>query len=43
MFEDIDYEGFKDYCKHTLSKNTAQQYQTYLRNFINFLEDNEIY
>ena len=43
MFEDIDYEGFKDYCKQTLSKNTVQQYQTYLRNFISFLEDNKIY
>ena len=43
MLEDIDYDGFKDYCKQTLSKNTVQQYQTYLRNFINFLEDNKIY
>ena len=43
MFEDIDYDGFKDYCKKTLSKNTAQQYQTYLKNFISFLEDNKIY
>ena len=43
MFEDIDYDGFKDYCKQTLSKNTVQQYQTYLRNFISFLEDNKIY
>ena len=43
MFEDIDYDGFKDYCKKTLSKNTVQQYQTYLRNFISFLEDNKIY
>ena len=43
MLEDIDYDGFKDYCKQTLSKNTVQQYQTYLGNFINFLEDNKIY
>lgn len=43
MFEDIDYDGFKDYCKQTLSKNTVPQYQTYLRNFISFLEDNKIY
>ena len=43
MFEDIDHDGFKDYCKQTLSKNTVQQYQTYLRNFISFLEDNKIY
>ncbi|WP_234400117.1 McrB family protein [Campylobacter concisus] len=43
MFEDIDYDSFKDYCKKTLSKNTVQQYQTYLRNFISFLEDNKIY
>ena len=43
MFEDIDYDGFKDYCKKTLSKNTVQQYQSYLRNFISFLEDNKIY
>lgn len=43
MFEDIDYDGFKDYCKKTLSENTVQQYQTYLRNFISFLEDNKIY
>ena len=43
MFEDIDYDGFKDYCKKTLSKNTVQQYQTYLRNFISYLEDNKIY
>ena len=43
MFEDIDYNGFKDYCKKTLSKNTVPQYQTYLRNFISFLEDNKIY
>ena len=43
MFEDIDYDGFKDYCKKTLSKNTVPQYQTYLRNFISYLEDNKIY
>lgn len=43
MFEDIDYDGFKDYCKKILSKNTVPQYQTYLRNFISFLEDNKIY
>ena len=43
MFEDIDYDGFKDYCKQTLSKNTVPQYQTYLRNFISYLEDNKIY
>lgn len=43
MFEDIDYDGFKDYCKKTLSKNTVPQYQSYLRNFISFLEDNKIY
>ncbi|WP_230853892.1 hypothetical protein [Campylobacter concisus] len=43
MFEDIDYDSFKDYCKKTLSKNTVQQYQTYLRNFISFLENNKIY
>jgi len=43
VFEDIDYDGFKDYCKQTLSKNTVQQYQSYLRNFISFLEDNKIY
>ena len=43
MFEDIDYDGFKDYCKQTLSKNTVPQYQSYLRNFISFLEDNKIY
>ena len=43
MFEDIDYNGFKDYCKKILSKNTVPQYQTYLRNFISFLEDNKIY
>lgn len=43
MFEDIDYDGFKDYCKQTLSKNTVPQYQSYLKNFISFLEDNKIY
>ena len=43
MFENIDYDGFKDYCKKTLSKNTVPQYQTYLRNFISYLEDNKIY
>jgi len=43
VFEDIDYDGFKDYCKKTLSKNTVPQYQSYLRNFISFLEDNKIY
>jgi hypothetical protein len=43
VFENIDYDGFKDYCKQTLSKNTVPQYQTYLRNFISFLEDNKIY
>lgn len=43
VFEDIDYDGFKDYCKKILSKNTVPQYQTYLRNFISFLEDNKIY
>jgi len=43
VFEDIDYDGFKDYCKKTLSKNTVPQYQTYLRNFISYLEDNKIY
>ena len=29
--------------KKTLSKNTVPQYQTYLRNFISYLEDNKIY
>lgn len=43
VFENIDYDGFKDYCKKTLSKNTVPQYQTYLRNFISYLEDNKIY
>lgn len=43
MFENIDYDGFKVYCKKDLSKNTVQQYQSYLKNFISFLEHNKIY
>ena len=45
MNEVIDYDGFKAYCDENkkIKKNSTESYQSYLRNFINFLEDNQIY
>ena len=45
MFEDIDYDGFKDYCdKNKYMKNSSvKAYHSYLKNFVSFLEDNKIY
>lgn len=45
MYEDIDYDGFKAYCDENkkMKKSSTESYQSYLRNFINFLEDNKIY
>lgn len=45
MNEVIDYDGFKAYCDENkkMKKSSTKSYQSYLRNFINFLEDNKIY
>ena len=45
MYEEIDYDGFKAYCYENkkMKKNSIESYQSYLKNFINFLEDNKIY
>jgi hypothetical protein len=45
MFEDIDYDGFKDYCDKNkyMENSSVKAYQSYLKNFISFLEDNKIY
>ena len=45
MNEVIDYDGFKAYCDENkkMKKSSTESYQSYLRNFINFLEDNQIY
>ena len=44
MYEEIDYDGFKAYCDENkkMKKNSTESYQSYLKNFINFLEDNKI-
>ena len=45
MNEAIDYDGFRAYCDENkkIKKSSTESYQSYLRNFINFLEDNQIY
>ena len=45
MYEVIDYDGFRAYCDENkkIKKSSTESYQSYLRNFINFLEDNQIY
>ena len=45
MYEVIDYDGFKAYCDKNkkMKESSAESYQSYLRNFINFLEGNQIY
>ena len=45
MNEVIDYDGFKAYCDENkkMKKSSTESYQSYLRNFIGFLEDNKIY
>ena len=45
MNEVIDYDGFRAYCDKNkkIKKSSTESYQSYLRNFINFLEDNQIY
>lgn len=43
MDEVIDYDGFKIYCEKVIGKKSAQSYQSFLRNFINFLKSNKIY
>ena len=45
MFEDIDYDGFKDYCDNNkyMKNSSVKAYHSYLKNFVSFLEDNKIY
>lgn len=45
MNEVIDYDGFKAYCDENkkMKKSSTESYQSYLRNFVGFLEDNKIY
>ena len=45
MNEVIDYDGFRAYCDKNkkIKKSSTESYQSYLKNFINFLEDNQIY
>ena len=45
MNEVIDYDGFRAYCDENkkIKKSSTESYQSYLRNFIDFLEDNQIY
>ena len=45
MNEVIDYDGFKAYCDENkkMKKSSTKSYQSYLRNFIDFLKDNKIY
>ena len=45
MNEAIDYDGFRAYCDENkkIKKSSTESYQSYLKNFINFLEDNKIY
>ena len=45
MNEVIDYEGFRAYCDENkkIKKSSTESYQSYLRNFIGFLKDNQIY
>lgn len=45
MNEVIDYDGFRAYCDENkkIKKSSTESYQSYLRNFIGFLEDNQIY
>ncbi len=45
MFEDIDYDGFKIYCDENkkMIDSSIEAYQSYLKSFIAFLENNKIY
>lgn len=45
MNEVIDYDGFKAYCDENkkMKKSSTKSYQSYLKNFIDFLKDNKIY
>ena len=45
MNEVIDYDGFRAYCDENkkIKKSSTESYQSYLRNFIGFLKDNQIY
>ncbi|OUT11695.1 hypothetical protein B9N62_04465 [Campylobacter concisus] len=43
MNEYIDYENFKAYCEKEIGKNSAQSYQSFLKSFIRFLEENKVY
>ena len=45
MNEVIDYDGFRAYCDENkkIKKSSTESYQSYLRSFIGFLEDNQIY
>ena len=45
MNEVIDYDGFRAYCDENkkIKKSSTESYQSYLKNFIGFLEDNQIY
>ena len=43
MNEDIDYENFRTYCEKEIGKNSAQSYQSFLKSFIRFLEENKVY
>ena len=39
----IDYENFRAYCEKEIGKNSAQSYQSFLKSFIRFLEENKVY
>ena len=45
MNEVIDYDGFRAYCDKNkkIKKSSTESYQSCLKNFIGFLEDNQIY
>ncbi|WP_462111835.1 McrB family protein [Campylobacter concisus] len=43
MNEYIDYENFRAYCEKEIGKNSAQSYQSFLKSFIRFLEENKVY
>lgn len=43
MNEYIDYENFRAYCEKEIGKNSAQSYQSFLKSFIGFLEENKVY
>ena len=43
MNEYIDYENFRACCEKEIGKNSAQSYQSFLKSFIRFLEENKVY